>query len=90
MRQSGGFSGTVLVARDGEPILRRGYGMANLEHDVPNTPETKFRLGSLTKQFTAAAVLILQEQGKLDVPRRSRPTWPTAPRRGTRSRSTTC
>jgi CubicO group peptidase (beta-lactamase class C family) len=61
------FSGTVLVARGGEVIARRGYGMADLEHDVPNAPETKFRLGSVTKQFTAMAVLILQERGKLDV-----------------------
>jgi CubicO group peptidase (beta-lactamase class C family) len=56
-----------MVARDDEPLLRQGYGMANREHDVPNTPETKFRIGSVTKQFTAAAALILQEQGKLDV-----------------------
>jgi CubicO group peptidase (beta-lactamase class C family) len=66
-RSKRGFSGSVLVARDGEPLLRRGYGMANLEHDVPNTPQTKYRIGSVTKQFTAAAILILQEQGKLDV-----------------------
>src|ERR1700720_3778285 len=39
--------------------------MANAEHQVPNTPETKFRLGSITKQFTAMAILILQERGKL-------------------------
>ena len=63
----GGFSGTVLVARGDELLLRQGYGMANLEHDVPNRPETKFRIASLTKQFTAAAILLLQEQGKLDV-----------------------
>jgi CubicO group peptidase (beta-lactamase class C family) len=62
-----GFSGSVLVARDGVPIFRGGYGMANLEHDVPNTPGTKFRLGSITKQFTAAAVLILREWAMLDV-----------------------
>jgi CubicO group peptidase (beta-lactamase class C family) len=65
--RDGGFSGSVLVARDGRPLLRQGYGMANLEHGVPNTPETKFRLGSVTKQFTAAAVLLLEEQGKLNV-----------------------
>ncbi len=69
VRAKRGFSGSVLVARDGAPLLRRGYGMANAEHDVPNTPETRFRIGSLTKQFTAAAILILQEQGKLDVHR---------------------
>src|SRR4051812_31304425 len=47
------FSGSVLVARDGKVLFSQGYGMANLEHDVPNTPRTKFRLGSITKQFTA-------------------------------------
>ena len=61
------FMGSVLIARDGEPIFRRSYGLANVEHDVPNRAETKFRLGSLTKQFTAAAVLLLQERGLLDV-----------------------
>jgi CubicO group peptidase (beta-lactamase class C family) len=59
------FSGSILIARDGKVLARAGYGMANLEHDVPNTPETKFRLGSITKQFTAMAILILKEQGKL-------------------------
>jgi CubicO group peptidase (beta-lactamase class C family) len=59
------FSGSVLVSRDGETLFSRGYGLANAEHQVPNTPRTKFRLGSITKQFTAMAVLILQEQGKL-------------------------
>ncbi len=61
------FSGAVLIARDGKVLVRRGYGLANREHNVPNAPETRFRLGSITKQFTAMAVLILQEQGKLDV-----------------------
>ncbi|HEV3470362.1 MAG TPA: serine hydrolase [Pyrinomonadaceae bacterium] len=61
------FSGAALVAREGRVILSQGYGMANYELDVPNTPQTKFRLGSLTKQFTAAAVLLLQERGKLSV-----------------------
>lgn len=64
---TGGVMGAVLVARGDEVLLSRGYGMANLEHDVPNTPQTVFRLGSLTKQFTAAAILQLQEQGRLDV-----------------------
>jgi CubicO group peptidase (beta-lactamase class C family) len=61
------FNGSVLVARDGKVLLAKGYGMANFEHDVPNTPRTKFRLGSITKQFTAAAVMQLAEKGKLDV-----------------------
>ena len=59
------FSGSILVARDGKPLISRGYGMANLELDVPNKPQTVFRLGSLTKQFTAMAIMILQARGKL-------------------------
>ncbi len=62
-----GFSGTVLLARGGSPILSNGYGWANAEWEVPNTPTTKFRLGSITKQFTATLVLRLQEQKKLTV-----------------------
>jgi CubicO group peptidase (beta-lactamase class C family) len=61
------FSGSVLVARDGKVMFSKGCGLANVEFDVPNTPQTKFRLGSITKQFTAAAILLLQERGKLSV-----------------------
>jgi hypothetical protein len=59
------FMGSVLVARDGKVLFAKSYGMANMEHDVPNTPQTKFRLGSITKQFAAAATLQLEERGKL-------------------------
>lgn len=59
------FSGSILVARDGKPIVSRGYGMANYEWDIPNSPKTVFRLGSITKQFTAAAIMLLQERGRL-------------------------
>jgi CubicO group peptidase (beta-lactamase class C family) len=62
-----GFSGAVLVAHDGRPVFRQGYGLANHEFNVLNTPETKFRLGSLGKQFTATAILLLEERGKLKV-----------------------
>lgn len=62
-----GFNGSVLVTKAGKVILRKGYGFANLELRVPNAPETKFRIGSVTKQFTAMAIMILQEQGKLKV-----------------------
>ena len=62
-----GFNGAILIARDGKPIINKGYGMANIEHAVPNTPQTVFRLGSITKQFTAMAIVMLQEQGKLNV-----------------------
>ena len=59
------FMGSVLAAKGGRVLLAKGYGYANLEHEVPNTPQTKFRLGSITKQFTAALILKLEEQGKL-------------------------
>ena len=59
------FSGTVLIARDGKPIYSKGFGMANYEWNIPNTPETVFRVGSITKQFTSAAIMLLQERGKL-------------------------
>ena len=59
------FMGSVLVAQDGKVLLDKGYGSANLEWDIPDSPQTKFRLGSLTKQFTAAAILLLEERGKL-------------------------
>jgi CubicO group peptidase (beta-lactamase class C family) len=64
---AGDFSGAVLVAgRDGV-VLSQGYGLADREEGRPNTPTTRFRLGSLTKQLTAMAVLVLQQQGRLDV-----------------------
>ncbi|HEX8389393.1 MAG TPA: serine hydrolase domain-containing protein, partial [Sphingomonas sp.] len=61
----GGAGLVVAVARDGRPLFRRGYGRADLEHRAPVTPDTVFRLASITKQFTAAAVLRLVEQGRL-------------------------
>jgi CubicO group peptidase (beta-lactamase class C family) len=59
------FMGSVLVAKDGAIVFEHSYGWANLEWKVPNTASTKFRLGSVTKQFTAAAILLLEERGKL-------------------------
>nr|HMS43654.1 serine hydrolase domain-containing protein [Pyrinomonadaceae bacterium] len=61
------FSGSILIARDGKPIVSKSYGMANVELDVPNTPKTVFRLASITKQFTATAIMMLQERGKLNI-----------------------
>jgi CubicO group peptidase (beta-lactamase class C family) len=57
----------VGVARDGRPILERAYGMADLEQDRPNTPGTIFEAGSVSKQFTAAAVLLLAQEGRLSL-----------------------
>jgi CubicO group peptidase (beta-lactamase class C family) len=59
------FSGTVLVAQDGKVLLAKGYGYANAEWRTANTLQTKFRLGSLTKQFTATAIMQLREKGLL-------------------------
>ena len=65
--QSKTFMGAVLVARGADVILTKGYGSANLEWGIPNAPTTKFRLGSITKQFTAASILLLEERGKLKI-----------------------
>ncbi len=61
------FSGTVLVAKDGKVLFAKAYGLANREWDVPNTLDAKFRIGSVTKQFTATAILQLAEQAKLSI-----------------------
>jgi CubicO group peptidase (beta-lactamase class C family) len=73
------FMGSVLVAQNGKVLLDKGYGFANLEWDVPNTPTTKFRLGSITKQFTAASILLLEERGKLKVEDPVKKYMPNAP-----------
>lgn len=65
--KDGEFMGTVLVAQGSRKLLDKAYGSADLEWNVANTPETKFRLGSLTKQFTAVSILLLEERGKLSV-----------------------
>lgn len=62
-----GFAAAVLVAEDGEVVLRRGYGLADRGRRIPITPETVFDIGSITKQFTAAAILKLEERGQLKV-----------------------
>lgn len=67
LRNDNLFMGSVLVARGEEMLLSKGYGMANLEHSIPNTSHTLFRIASLTKQFTATAILKLQEENLLDV-----------------------
>ncbi len=62
-----GFSGSVLVAKDGKPILQKSYGLANRERAIPVTEATVFDVASITKQFTATAILQLEEAGKLKV-----------------------
>ena len=73
------FIGSVLVAKDQSVLLNRGYGYADAEWKIPNTPTTKFRLGSVTKQFTAAAIMRLVEQGRLDLDAPIKRYMPDAP-----------
>lgn len=75
----GEFMGAVLVARDDAVLLDKGYGSANLEWNIPNDGATKFRLGSVTKQFTAVAILLLQERGKLALDAPVKTYLPDAP-----------
>ncbi|MBI3207556.1 MAG: serine hydrolase [Candidatus Solibacter usitatus] len=62
-----GFSGSVLLAKNGSIILNTGVGLASRELNVPNGPDTKFRLGSITKQFTATSIMLLEQRSKLNV-----------------------
>lgn len=57
----------VAVEEDGRTVLSRAWGMADLEHDVANTPETIFEAGSVSKQFTAAAIVLLEQEGRLSL-----------------------
>ena len=63
--QYGQFNGSVLVAESGKVIFKKGYGFANMEWNISNDPETKFRLGSITKQFTSMLIMQLVENGKI-------------------------
>ncbi len=63
----GKFNGSVLVSDQGQVIYKKGFGIANMEWDIPNQPNTKHRLGSITKQFTAMLILQLVADGKLDL-----------------------
>ncbi len=75
-----GFEGTVLIAYKDEIVLAKGYGMANKQFQIPNTIETKFFIGSITKQFTAASILILKQRGLLDIDRPIAEYLPDYPR----------
>jgi CubicO group peptidase (beta-lactamase class C family) len=63
--RNGDFSGSVLVAKDAHILFQKSYGMANYEWNIPNSENTKYHIASVTKTFTAAAVLHLEQQGKL-------------------------
>ena len=69
----------VGVSLQGRSVLEKAYGMADLEHDVPNTPDTIFEAGSVSKQFTAAAVLLLARDGKLSLDDQVRKYIPELP-----------
>jgi CubicO group peptidase (beta-lactamase class C family) len=61
------FSGVVLIARNGKLLVNKAYGLANRELAVANTPDTRFHIASVSKPFTAAAILFLEQRGKLSV-----------------------
>ena len=73
------FMGAVLVSKDNHILLDRGYGSADLEWNIPNSATTRFRVGSIGKQFTAASVLLLEERGKLKLSDPIKLWWPSAP-----------
>ncbi|MEO7068494.1 MAG: serine hydrolase domain-containing protein [Rhodanobacter sp.] len=70
---------TLLILKDGKPLLSRGYGMANMEDHTAATPTTDYRLASVTKQFIAAAILLLRQDGKLHLHDSVRTWLPTLP-----------
>jgi CubicO group peptidase (beta-lactamase class C family) len=74
-----GFSGVVRIERDGATLLEKGYGLANRERKIPFTVETVVQVGSNTKDFTAVAILQLQERGKLSMADSLAKYFPTAP-----------
>jgi CubicO group peptidase (beta-lactamase class C family) len=73
----------VGVAKEGAPVLQKAYGLADLEHDVANRPDTIFEAGSVSKQFTAAAILLLAQDGKLSLDDPARKYVPGLPDYGT-------
>lgn len=75
----GRFMGSVLVMQDEKVLLDKGYGSADIAHALPDTPQTAYRIGSITKQFTAAAILLLQDRGKLKVSDPIKTYLPDAP-----------
>ncbi len=72
------------IVRDGRLIYERGYGMANLEHGIPITPQTVFRIASVSKQFTAMSALLLEQQGALSLGDDIRAYLPEMPDHGPR------
>ena len=75
----GTFMGAALVAIGDDIVFDEAYGSANLEWNIANTPAAKFRIGSVTKQFTAASILLLKERGLIDLDAPVKTYWPDAP-----------
>ena len=73
------FMGNVLLAKGDQVLFEKSYGLADMEWSVPNTAESKFRIGSVTKQFTAACILLLEDRGKLKTDDLVRKYVPNAP-----------
>ena len=73
---------TVIVTRDGKPVFRKAYGLANVAENTPMLPDMQLRIGSITKQFTAVSILMLEEQGKLSVKDEVRKYLPDFPDKG--------
>jgi len=76
---NGTFAGSVLVARGSDVIVSKGYGLANVEWSVPSSPSARFKVASITKQFTAAAILLLEERGRLKIDDLVKTHLPEAP-----------
>ncbi len=75
---------SIAIVRNGRTVLAKGYGFADLENDVAATPQTVYRIGSVTKQFTAAAIMRLKEQGKLSLDDTLQKFFPNYPAQGNR------
>jgi len=73
------FMGSVLVAKHGKVLFSKSYGYADLEWNIPNSPTTRFNIASMTKQFTAAAILLLEDRGKLSTDDLLTKYFPDAP-----------
>jgi CubicO group peptidase (beta-lactamase class C family) len=67
LNKNGLLDGVVLISRDGQVLSSKGYGLADREKQIPNTPQTIFRIGEMSMQMTAAAILLLEQDGKLSV-----------------------
>jgi CubicO group peptidase (beta-lactamase class C family) len=76
---NGTFAGSVLVARGSDVIVSKGYGLANVEWNIPSSPSARFKVASITKQFTAAAILLLEERGRLKIDDLVKTHLPEAP-----------